>query len=296
VIKSNTGFRRIRNFLYSTWWGNTIGVSIAIQQHQAFSRIFDANILAANTAGGPNKSGSGIFSLGEPLAVSYSPDPTATNQSALIISKIPILDETPSFQIENKALVPISSNYERTSPFKTCILGQGIGSASCLIFEPYDIVSQKDQIHFEVSQNGLKCTLEIREMKYISTPLNVTWIFFALVGTSYYPDTIDPFNIEACGISFCSPSKKEEDTLNCVSPPIDSHLLLSDFTLQGIGFTSRTYVAPLLAVSDVKLADASAFVFEDIIDDSGLRTCSIDARDGSLKETMFNTALYGVRG
>lgn len=281
----------VRDLVHTSTWVNTPPFDGAVMLQQAFSRIWEANLIAANNAGSWTVAGGGIFHKGEPLDYYFTPADGILHK--LTIADVPIIQQNLTDSPPFAALTstePLDSswsvhhfdaNHQSEDNATICQVSAFGVKFSCI---EIDVLSGSSG-QYSLSANGLSCTLRYRVSRFLTEAgTSTTFVAYAWRGWSPISQGTPsvPF-VEACGIVQCFGFP------DCAALPYNnSHVLFDEIEIEAKNVSAQTTEFPMLSVKDGQILPAEAIRVEVLAPGAfKLKT------KGPLKDPLYAAHLFG---
>eukprot|EP01102_Stenamoeba_stenopodia_P018912 TRINITY_DN7015_c0_g1_i2.p1 TRINITY_DN7015_c0_g1~~TRINITY_DN7015_c0_g1_i2.p1 ORF type:complete len:533 (-),score=101.56 TRINITY_DN7015_c0_g1_i2:198-1796(-) len=282
----------IENFVFSSAWVNTPPLQTAVQLQQAWSRVYQSNLLAANSASDYIVSGGGIYSSGLVLNVSFSLDDWNIHQ--LLVADVPISppqiasDLPPLWRSEQVKEIQVLTD-EVACHLETFPELEG----NCVFVQTSNL-TEFTSYKLEANHTGLSCSVDFN---FVPSPeqneTDDVYALFVARGNLVFPNTPDGLAMEVCAF------------LHCHSPPncsssydfSSSRASLGSFkvALQGAEFSDNVTIFPLVSVNNTELLPPTSVIYNNNSQEARRQEANTTQISFVRQEhDLFAVVLYGV--
>ena len=293
----------VQTVAYSTQWAeNQPPMLTSVMIQQAFSRIHNVNMLAANTLASIGNGG-GIFTAGRPLSVAFNPTnynafEGQTNISYATVPTTPVTTDNSSY---TNQFVTIPSIPSPAVPCSVTAIGLNGNCTFLLPITTPQVVS--------VSYGAVTCVANI-------TLSNSTQAFPSTIYYALYASAVDYLNadvenvltLQSCFLMRCqSVSTSAGQPLQCnnnvyaadvyvSAVDISASLNCSLFASNSPSVLASGQVLPMIAVNNASLIDTTAFTFGYVGQSSAATCWWRQVLNGTLTQPLYSMGMYGVHG
>ena len=301
----------IRNFVFSTFWYNEVPLQTATLSQQGWSRWYGVNLLAANTASARSRSGSGIYSSGEVLALDFNVTASWPSPDALLVADLPdtppprtSMEENVQSVVQDSSLPFIASPLPRAAEASRMIhrqvkcsipTAEDAGSGECAVLPQ----GSSGTVALNVVLPGVRCAATLN----ISTTTTVPHVLYA---SEWRPTDPTDARLDVCSIMRCPklhdrPDEPSADksVLRCAAGVYKGELNVSSFELE-MSSPTVAIVSPLVGLGyaeNVWSSDKIYFSFNNSTKLARLQGKPGFARtvpSDSSEKPLYLATLYGV--
>jgi predicted amidohydrolase len=269
----------VTDFLFSSWWVNAAPTMNALMAQQAWSNLYQVNLIAANTGATAFNSGGGIYTQGQTLGTLWESQQGVTGVNHMIVADVPRIDK--KAQIASKKSIPAARTRSPASrahsrsflplPYQPCqpnAVFEGV-SANCTYFSAASVRAAAEAAGnvnggwaWQLTQGNVTCVIEIDWTENSGTNSSETYVAMAYEGVQQMPDTPDPLSLQVCAVTHClpvpAPGGGGAGEQMCLPQWTSFDTRVDWISLQASGMDSTAEIFPMLTVEDGQLLGSTA--------------------------------------
>jgi len=278
----------VRDILFPSWWVNGVPTTDAVAAQQAFSRLHNVNLIAANTGSWARNAGGGIYSQGRALNTSFvTQGAQSVGVNQLLIATIPILPSGYGIRgerMDDRAKSEMAALEKSAFEFVPCIPSLvNAAIANCTLFTPAILSkliqrkqralddSEKMDMSVTITHGKITCDIAASFLSSVTEESNdEVFAAWAFDGVLHFPDTPDPLPLQVCALHHCESSKSshharasDDQPITCLPRYGPYVTRLSSFEIEASGLDRHTLPFPQLMVDDAQIIpdaqDATTF-------------------------------------